>query len=1126
MGIKSLLKEGLFEIWKDVYDARLDDKAAPDLSDILRGEEEPIYSDPEEFFKRTYMTKSMEDLIEETAETLKNGKGGTIFLLTSLFGGGKTHTQICLHHAFTNPNKLKAINEKLSAKIAEAGKPLIIVMDGSRAELVPHPDEPYKTEGFTIKTIWGMLAYRLGAYAKIKHLDGEKAPAPDTNLIKTILSEAKEPVLILMDEIVHYVFNMDKSKLRDYGQKVILFLDYLARAIESSPKTVLVASVQAEYRLVEGQKMLLEEEVFKGYAGKILSVLSRESTRIVVPVSPDDVVKVLQCRIFKKIPENEATKARDKLHATYRQSPELFGVESDWQYSPGEAGRVATAKDTYPFHPKYIEVLQEFVTRNRDLQKTRDAIRITRKVIRRFLKDKGDADYIMPWHIDLRETDIRSRVLTESRREFRDVTNRDIVTEEGRLGSVNECSKPLLALKIAITVLLKTYTYETFKEPLKVFPDLKTVALMVYEPETFATEEMQPADIQTILSEMHGRLPHFASEGERYWFTPFPSVIEYVEKKALEKLRGPTLELYRSLKVHTKGILVRKEGRKGVVEQGEIFNERNTTIIGYGDDVWGEITVADGPSMKLVVLVKPEVSEEEARKIILMKGESGRRTFRNTVAVVCPPSDSNFDTILTYVARVKAAEEIMETLSEYYTDKEIRDLQQGKLKKYIQDNGNLLDHQLLATLTRIAYPAKGKTGDEIRWVTTTASSSVISQVEAGLKDPSTGPKLRTDFTFNDLTEFLKQNQNWDLTEGAERREMREIINVFYTVTSAPFTTRNAIEQAVKRGLETLDIGIETDGTLYWKRIGPEDGADMPTVTLKDTAETLPYQYAAEALMKKLLEESGEKRVGKEVHIIWYEVEVAGRKTKLQDLILQKGWEKVLKEGIILKQEQIIERGFIVKVTPSTLSLKPKQEAKTTVTVEPVEEYPLEVKLNADRGEIKPAEGALPLKSTWTIGTLEPGEYTYTVTAQGSNGTAASTVLTVTVESPEIEIEVEKLDKSHIGAKLLRITPKNLLYLNMSLDKTSKLNFKAEADATIAFGENVRFSGNNMDIKLAGLFIQKFSDILRSLPSLEKEAKVTSIIRLIEPVTLDSSKITALTPLSEKVSFRLRVERRD
>jgi hypothetical protein len=209
-------------------------------------------------------------------------------------------------------------------------------------------------------------------------------------------------------------------------------------------------------------------------------VLSRETTRIVVPVSPDDVVNVLQRRIFKKISQEEAWKARDKLYRVYREAQELFGVESDWQYS--SETRNVSAKDTYPFHPKYVEVLQEFVTRNRDLQKTRDAIRITRKVIRRFLRRKEDAEFIMPWHIDLRDNDIRSRVLTESYREFRDVASRDIVSEDGRLGSVIECSKPQLALKIATAVLLKTYTYETFKEPLKVFPDLKTVALMVYEP--------------------------------------------------------------------------------------------------------------------------------------------------------------------------------------------------------------------------------------------------------------------------------------------------------------------------------------------------------------------------------------------------------------------------------------------------------------------------------------------------------------------------------------------------------------------------------------------------------------------------------------------------------------------
>jgi len=1126
MGIKSLREKGSIKIWKDVFDPRLDDKAAPDLGDIVKGKETFYYADPEAFFKRTYMTNSMKELIDEAAETLKSGKGGVIFLLTSLFGGGKTHTQLCLYHVFNSPEKFKEVDEQLAAKVAEAGKPIIVVMDGSRSDLVPHPNEPLKAEGFSIKTIWGMLAYRLGAYAKIKHLDNLDSPAPGVNLLKEILSEPKEPILILMDEIVHYVFNMSKSGLKDYGDKVLLFLDYLARAVEDTPKTVLVASVQAEYRVIEGQKLLFEEDMFRGYASNVLRALSRASTRTIVPVSPDDVVKVLNKNIFELVPEDEALKAREKLYSAYREKPDLFGVESDWQFSSGETGKVATAKETYPFHPKYVEVLEEFVTRNKDLQKTRDAIRITRKVIRHLLRGKEDTDFIMPWHIDLREPDIRNRVLTESRREFIDVVSRDIVDENGRLGSISICSKPQLALRIATVILLKTYTYETFKEPLKVFPDLKSIAIMTYEPETFSYEGLQDVDIKTVLDEMYGNLPHLDSEDGRYWFTPYPSVIEYVEKRAEEKLAGPSLELYRFLGGYTKNILTKKESKRGAVtEQTEIFNERNTTVISYGDEVFDHSLVQDTPVMKLVVLVKPEVDEEEVRKIILMAGESGRRTYRNTVAVVCP-SKSNFNELISYVAKIKAAKEVLESIGEYYTEKEIRELQQGKLKSYIQKIENSLNQQILLTLTKIAYPVRKEMSDDIKWFETTASSSIISQVEAGLKNAITGPKIKTDFSFDDLNTFLKQNQNWDLVEGSSIREMKDIVNVFYTITSAPFTTRSAIERAIREGLEQLDIGIIVDGTLYWKRVGPEDGVDSPE-SIKDSAEILPYRLAAEKLKEKLLSESGEKVVEKKVHSIWYEVEFAGRRIKLEELDKLKDWQKIIKEGTIIKKEQVTERGFTLKVTPSLLVLKPGEEAQAIISVEPIEKYSEEVELEVDKGSLEPKKGKLPLKVRWRLDTkLEPGGHNVNVIAYGADGTSASTTFSISVESLEEEVNVKMIEPEHENAKLLSIEPKDILSLRMSLEITSKLNLKAKANVRLSFGENVEFNCNNVDTKLVSLFIQKFEDLLRVLPSLRDETKLDSAVIFDEPVVLDKAKITSLTPLYERVSFKLRIKRNE
>jgi len=1124
MGLIDLVRKGVIEVWDDVYDARLDDKAAPDLADVVKGREEPIYSNPEEFFSRTYLTSQMRELIEDISETLSKGKGGRIFLLTSLFGGGKTHTQIALYHAFNTPEKLKILDESLASKVAEVGKPIIVVMDGSRADLVPHPKEPYKAEGFTIKTIWGMLAYRLGAYAKIRHRDSEGAAAPEVNLLRDLLAEARGPLLILIDEIVHYIFNMYKSpELKDYGDRVMLFLDYLARAVEDIPKTALVVSVQAEYRFIGGQKQLIEEEVFKDYARAVLKVLSRQSTKIIPPVSPEDVVMVLKRRLFKKVPEEKAIDAKDKLYKLYRENPQLFGVESEWQLSLSEAGRLASVKDTYPFHPKYVEVLQEVVTRNKDLQKTRDAVRITRKVFRRLLKGREDSEFIMPWHIDLRDPDIRNRVLTDSYREFRDVASRDIVSEDGRLGSVKECSKPSLALKIATVVLLKTYTYETFKEPLKVFPDKKSVALMVYEPETFAKENWTPSDIETTLGEMHV-LPHFAEEGGLYWFTPYFPVTEYVERRAQELLRESKAALYKVLKESVSALLVKRE-KRGVVERGEVFDERNTIIVGFGDDLWKDALVKDDPSLKLVVFVKPEVNEEEVESLILTRGEGSRRTYRNTVVVLCPHQNADFERLHSLAAKILASQEVMERLAEYYTDKEIRGLMESKLKRYEDGIRNNLNLHLLSTLTRIAYPRRGEVDDKVEWVETTASSSIIHQVEAGLKDPATGPKLRTTFSFSDLAELLKTNVNWDLVEGEERREVREIVNFFYTSTVAPITTRDAIEKALLDGLKRLDIGVKIDEKLYWKRVGPENGAEIPPSPLRDSAEILPYKLAANILKDRLLAEEEEQIVDKELHLVWYEVEVAGKRVKLRDLILEKGWERALKAGVLLRQEQVIPKGFLLKVEPSSVRVKPEESVEVKVFVKPVGVYPNKVKLIAEKGALSPSEGECPLESRWSLGVFEePGEYAFTLKALGEDGTTRSATLLVYVESLEEEVNVEKLDATLVGAKLVYISPKDITSYRQAVEIISKLNINAEVSLTLQFGKEITFAGRSMDVKLAAIFLSKFREIVMALPDMEKEIVIGGEIRPRQPLVIDESKISALAPLSNKALFKLRVKK--
>ncbi|MEM0328716.1 MAG: DUF499 domain-containing protein, partial [Thermoproteota archaeon] len=505
-------------------------------------------------------------------------------------------------------------------------------------------------------------------------------------------------------------------------------------------------------------------------------------------------------------------------------------------------------------------------------------------------------------------------------------------------------------------------------------------------------------------------------------------------------------------------------------------------------------------------------------------GKEGRRTYRNTVVVVCPHKQADFNTLLSFAAKIKSAKEVMDSLTEYYTDKDIRNLQEKKLKDYKQDNERLLSEHLLSALTRIAYPTKEGGKDGIKWITTSPASAIIPQVETGLKNPATGPKLRTDISFRDLAEFLKMNQNWDLIEGTNRYTFRSIIDTFYTVTSAPLTTRNAIEQSIKRGIENFDIGIWMDGKLYWKQIDPHNGAEIPP-KIKDDAEILPYKIAATILKDDLIKESRIEKIGKEIREIWYEVEIQNRRIRLEDLIQQKDWEKILKTGTIIKNERIIATGFILTLKPSSLKIKKGENAKVKASITPIDSYDYLITIENDKGTAIPDKGKAPFEITWDVGTFEvAGEYKFRIKAVGDDGTESEATLSIIVESSEEEVEVEKLDLNHVGAKLTQITPKNLAALQMATEIISKLNQEAFVpELIIKLGENITFSCNEIDSKQAGYFAQKFREIEMTLNL--KETHLHGSLKLRQPLTLDSSKITAFTPLTGKALFKLMVMNR-
>ncbi len=188
------MRLGPFEVWDDVMDETLDTQVAPPElgGDVVSGNAPEIYTDPLEFFRRTYFTESMLDIIEKLVETLEGGERHNIFLIYSLFGGGKTHTLITLYHAFKNPDAMldpevlaghdpperrERIRE-LAERIRSLGRVRVVPVYGKGR--IGQPSKPPLEVGpYRVRTVWGgYIAHVLGRYHIVER-DDENQTVPE-----------------------------------------------------------------------------------------------------------------------------------------------------------------------------------------------------------------------------------------------------------------------------------------------------------------------------------------------------------------------------------------------------------------------------------------------------------------------------------------------------------------------------------------------------------------------------------------------------------------------------------------------------------------------------------------------------------------------------------------------------------------------------------------------------------------------------------------------------------------------------------------------------------------------------------------------------------------------------------
>ena len=114
------------------------------------------YTEPVEFFQRTYLTVGLRQLLTQAAERITRGGGVPVVDLQTNFGGGKTHSMIALYHLFSGlpvtgfPQEVQELLSAAGVNELPAVRRAVLV----GTEMSPGQPE-IKPDGTEVRTLWG-----------------------------------------------------------------------------------------------------------------------------------------------------------------------------------------------------------------------------------------------------------------------------------------------------------------------------------------------------------------------------------------------------------------------------------------------------------------------------------------------------------------------------------------------------------------------------------------------------------------------------------------------------------------------------------------------------------------------------------------------------------------------------------------------------------------------------------------------------------------------------------------------------------------------------------------------------------------------------------------------------------
>ena len=340
------------------------DEFAIALEQVVSGSKEAPadYTDPEQFFSRTYFTRA---LTEHSGMVLRRLSGRTentapVVTLVTQFGGGKTHTLTSLYHlakAGREAGRLPGVSQLLfEAGIPEAPDARVGVFVGNAWD----PSDGRETP-------WIDLARQLAGDKGVAALgDSARTVPPGTEALARVFTAAEAPVLLLFDEVLNFV-----SRHRNMAEPFLAFLQNLTVATTGTNHAAAVIS------LPRSQVEMTEWD--QEWQDRITKVVRRVAQDLIAN-DESEISEVVRRRLFEDLgsPRLHQRVARTYADWCFERSARL---PSEWtavdSAATGSGSRDFLQKRfeaCYPFHPATLSVFQRKWRALPQFQQTRGSL--------------------------------------------------------------------------------------------------------------------------------------------------------------------------------------------------------------------------------------------------------------------------------------------------------------------------------------------------------------------------------------------------------------------------------------------------------------------------------------------------------------------------------------------------------------------------------------------------------------------------------------------------------------------------------------------------------------------------------------------------------------------------------